>query len=150
MESLLLTLLLDPQFLRLPSKHQPSCTPAIKETALKTFRVPLNWAKLIARIYEVEPLLCSCEKEMKINRIVTNSTEIRRILTKIGWPTIAPEFDEPQALIEWEICQLIPDTHDGFPDETDQSFTLGTDPPEYYFSEIDPPHWEESNFIQYD
>jgi hypothetical protein len=75
---------------------------------------------------------------------------------KIGCTTTAPEFDEPQDLVEWDICQLVPGTVDGFPDDRDQSYTSGTDPPEChfvedYFSEdnIDPPHWEE-NFIQYD
>jgi hypothetical protein len=128
----------------------PAKIVAIKEIAEKTSKVSLNWAKLIARIYETHPLLCSCGKEIKISRIVTNTTEIWRLLTKIGWPATAPEFDEPLDLVEWEICQLAPGTDNGFPDDRDQSYTSGKDPPEYYFSEIDPPHWEESNFIQYD
>ena len=40
--------------------------PAIGEVAQKTSKISFIWAKLIARIYEVDPLLCLCGKEMKI------------------------------------------------------------------------------------
>jgi len=52
--------------------------------------------------------------------------------------------------VEWDICQLVPGTTDGFPEEYDRG--SGTDPPDCYFIEdnIDPPHWEDPNFIQYD
>jgi len=84
-------------------------------------------------------------------RIVTDPTQIWRILNKIGWPTTTPEFDEPQDLNEWDICQLLPDTADGFMEEFDLSHDSddsGPDPPGYE-DNIDPPHWEEA-FIQYD
>ena len=62
-----------------------------------------------------------------------------------------PEFDEPQDLAEWDICQLVTGTVDGFPDEYDQPGTSGPDPPYCHFEDnIDPPHYEESNVIQYD
>lgn len=137
-----------------PAKIVP---PALEETAQKTSKVSFTWSKLIARIYEQNPLLCPCGKEMKITKIVTDPAEIRRILTKIGWPITTPEFDEAQDLAEWDICQLVPGTADGFPDEYDQSHTScidpasGTDPPESFIEDnTDPPHWEDSNFIQYD
>jgi hypothetical protein len=124
-------------------------SPVLQETTQKTSRVSFTWATLIARIYEVDPLLCSCGKEMKITKIVTHSAEIWRILTGIGWPTTVPEFDEPYDLTEWSISQLVPGSVDGFPAEECQ--TSGADPPECLFHEdIDPPHWEDSNFIKYD
>src|SRR6266849_6188119 len=44
----------------------------VKETAKKIEKVTFTWAKLIARIYEVNPLLClSCGKEIKIIAFVT-------------------------------------------------------------------------------
>jgi Putative transposase len=46
----------------------------LQETAKKTSKVSFTWARLIARIYEVDPLLCSCGKEIKITKIVTNPT----------------------------------------------------------------------------
>ena len=122
----------------------------LQETAQKTSKASFTWAKLIARIYEVDPLLCVCGKEMKIIKIVTSPTQIWHILSKIGWPTTAPDFDEPQDLVEWDICQLIPGTADGFPEEYDLPYSSGPDPPECHFSDnIDSPHWEDS-FIQYD
>ncbi len=60
------------------------------------------------------------------------------------------DLDEPQDLVEWNICQLIPGTADGFPEEYDLPYSSGSDPPECHFSDnIDSPHWEDS-FIQYD
>jgi hypothetical protein len=102
-----------------------------------------NWSKLIMRIYEVEPLLCRCGKEIKIVRIVTDSTQIWSILNKIGWPTTIPDFDEPQDLVEWDICQLLLRTADGFLEANNFPHTTGPDPPEFE-NNIDIPHWEES------
>ena len=85
---------------------------------------------------------------MKITKIVIDPTEICRILTKIGWPTTAHDFDEPQDLVEWEICQLLPETADGFPEEYDLPHKAGPDPPDFD-DNVDPPHWEDS-LIQYD
>jgi hypothetical protein len=119
----------------------------VKETAQKT---SFTWAKLLARIYEVNPLLCLCGKEMKIIRFVTHPAEIWRILKKIGWPTTAPDFDEPQDLVEWKICQLVTGTEDGFPEVYDSPHPSGPDPPNHHFNDnIDSPHWEDS-FIVYD
>ena len=117
----------------------------VKATAQKT---SFTWAKVLSRIYEVNPLLCVCGKEMRITKFVTHPTEIWRILTKLGWPTTAPDFDEPHDFAEWEICQLVLGTTDGFPADCDQSYTTGPDPP-HVDDNIDPPHWENS-YIQYD
>ena len=129
-----------------PAKIVP---PALQEAAQKTTKVSFTWAKLIARIYEIDPLLCTCGKEIKITKIVTHPTAIWRILSKIGWPTATPEFGEPLDLVEWDICQLVPNTKDGFPDDYVHSYKSGTDPPEFPEENIDSPHWEDS-FIQYD
>lgn len=51
---------------------------------------------------------------MKIIKIVTDPTQIWHILENIGWPITAHDFDEPQDLTEWEICQLMPGTVDGY------------------------------------
>ena len=103
-------------------------------------------------------LLCRCGKEMKIIKIVTDPTQIWRILKKIGWPTTAPEFDEPQDLVEWDICQLVSGTADGFPtiDEPCR-FESDHDPPQYEDcidrpngeDNIDSPHWEDTDCIIY-
>ena len=86
----------------------------MREETEKTKRVSHNWALLIAKIYEVDPLICSsCGKKIKIISFVTCAVQIRAILSGIGWPTDIPEFD-PACECELN-CQLISETIDGFP-----------------------------------
>jgi len=61
------------------------------------------WAVLIARIYEVFPLLCPlCGSQMRIIAFITHSADIRQILDHIGVqsepPNIAPARGPPR----WE------------------------------------------------
>jgi hypothetical protein len=117
---------------------------AREETIEKTKKVSQTWAKLIARIYEVNPLVCEgCGKEIKIIGFVTHSSQIWRILKGIGWPVDVPEFDSPNESLSCDICQLIPNTRDGFPEVEEQvHYDTGPDPPhcdEY----CDSPHWED-------
>ncbi len=116
--------------------------PTVQEDASKVKKVSFNCAKLIARIYEANPLICECGKEIKIIAFAMHSAEIRRILSRIDCPIEIPEFDPPYDLADLDICQLIPVTEDGFPqDETQFQGKGGPDPP---FLEIhcDPLHWE--------
>jgi hypothetical protein len=49
------------------------------------------WAMLLARIYEINPLVCPrCGGEMRIIAFVTEQDPIRRILRHIGEPDSAP------------------------------------------------------------
>ena len=126
--------------------------PLVRKATEKVEKVSLNWAKLIARIYEANPLLCICGKEMKIVAFVTHAAKIRRILMGIGWPSEPPEFDEPYCLVQWDICQLDPRTKDGFSESVEQiHIEYGPDPPiwegmidsPHEVSYLDPPHWED-------
>ena len=79
-----------------------------------------SWAKLLARIYEVFPLICSCGGAMKIIAFITNPYTARQILTHLKFCTnpfdaLPFEPNEP----EHTICDLIPNTADGFPDPYD-------------------------------
>jgi hypothetical protein len=63
------------------------------------------WAVLIARIYEVFPLLCPlCGGQMRIIAFITHSADIRQMLDHIGVqaepPNIAPARGPPM----WEDC----------------------------------------------
>ena len=50
-----------------------------------------RWAKLLARIYEVNPLICSnCGQEMEIIAFITTPKEVYKILDHIGEPTKSP------------------------------------------------------------
>ena len=129
------------------------CVPSdVKEIVDKVEKISFNWAKLLARIYEVNPLICArCGKEIKIISFVTHSTAIWRILRGIGWPTNIPEFDPEYELVRYEICQLVPGTKDGFPEINSQLHPeTGPDPPwqenfdlPYDGDTRDPPHWED-------
>jgi hypothetical protein len=125
-------------------KHpKSSIPPGVRESAEKIEKVSLGWAKLIARIYEVNPLLCPCGKEMKILAFVTHTAEIRRILCGIGWPAEIPEFDPPYDLPERYICQLLPWTEDGFsPDVAQITAEAGPDPP-FNDCSAHPPHLDD-------
>ena len=83
----------------------------------------------------------------------TNPQKIWSILKRIGWPTEAPDFDPPFDLNDWSISQLIPGTSDGFPAEeyghAHSYYESHSDPPHFKDS-VDPPHWEEINYITYD
>jgi hypothetical protein len=121
--------------------------PGVQETADKISKVSLNWATLLARIYEVNPLICSCGKEMKIVAIITHPVEIKRILSRMGWPLEAPEFEPPADFDDWNISQLYFGSVDGFPPVEYEEAIRGPDPPIHY---VDPPHWEDANYLIYE
>ena len=111
----------------------------MQETKDKVAKASRGWAQLIARIYEVDPLICtSCGHKIKIITFVTHPEHIRRILRGISWPLSIPEFDpSPEEFID-DVCQLVLGPHDGFRDPYESvQYDAGPDPPE-----VDPPHWE--------
>ncbi len=66
------------------------------------------WAALLARIYEVLPLICPrCGAEMRLIAAITDRPAIERILPHIGQPPrpppIAPARGPPQW--EWDLDQ---------------------------------------------
>lgn len=134
----------------------------IYQTAKKTKRASLDWAQLIRRIYEIDPLLCSkCGKKIKIIGFVIHQAEIHRIFKRMGRCIELHEFDPADHLHQWEFSQLVPGSEDGLPlMEEQQGYWTGPDPPffeshndpphgendydlPYQEQEIDPPHWED-------
>jgi hypothetical protein len=118
----------------------------IQNVAAKTKRVSFDWAALIARIYEVDPLTCTkCGQKIRILGFVTHTAEIHRILSGLGWPLKAHDFDPPHDFCERDICQLILGTVDGFPEmEVQVHCEIGPDPP-FEDNCSDPPHWDDSS-----
>ncbi len=121
---------------------------SMQKAVEKTSRVSFDWAQLIKRIYEIDPLICSkCGDKIKMTRFVIHQAEIHRILTGIGCFVQFHSFDPPYELLNWEFCQLIADSEDGFP-SMDQEWDKGPDPPDWDNgydtphpeNEIDPPH----------
>lgn len=60
------------------------------------------WAVLIARIYEVFPLLCPiCGGQMRLIAFITDGTQIRRILDHIGVDSEPPHIAPARGLPLW-------------------------------------------------
>ncbi|MGV7235233.1 MAG: hypothetical protein ACQ9ET_03150 [Nitrosomonadaceae bacterium] len=60
------------------------------------------WAMLIARVYEVFPLICpQCGDELKIVAFLTESDSIQRILIHIDEPTTPPRIAPARAPPDW-------------------------------------------------
>jgi hypothetical protein len=62
---------------------------------MRVKRAPAHylWAILIARIYEVFPLVCSiCGGQMRIITFITHSADIRRILNHTGVESEPPKI----------------------------------------------------------
>ena len=63
------------------------------------------WAVLIARIYEVFPLLCpKCGGQMRLIAFVTEGTQIRRILDHIGVDSEPPHISPARGPPLWDDC----------------------------------------------
>jgi hypothetical protein len=76
------------------------------------------WAVLIARIYEVLPLLCPlCGGQMRLIAFITNGAEVRKILQHIGVDCEAPHITPARGPPLWEECDA--QMGDGFEVEPD-------------------------------
>jgi hypothetical protein len=63
------------------------------------------WAVLIARIYEVFPLLCPlCGGQMRLIAFITEGTQIRRILDHIGVDSEPPHIALARGPPLWDDC----------------------------------------------
>jgi hypothetical protein len=122
---------------------ESSLVDELKNAANKVGKVSFDWASLIARVYKVNPMICGCGRELKINGFVTYPPEIERILKKTPWPSAIPEFDPPYDLVDWDICKLFVGTADGFPPMEEQcEGGFGPDPP-FIECTCDNPQFEE-------
>ena len=73
---------------------------------------------LIARIYEVFPLLCPiCGGQMRIIAFITHSADIRRVLNHIGVESQPPHIAPARGPPLWEGCDAQSD--DGMQSESD-------------------------------
>jgi hypothetical protein len=63
------------------------------------------WAVLIARIYEVFPLLCPmCGGQMRLIAFITEGTQIRKILDHIGVDSAPPHISPARGPPLWADC----------------------------------------------
>ena len=72
---------------------------------LKRSKAHYLWAVLIARIYEVFPLLCPlCGGQMRLIAFITEGTQIRKILDHIGVDSEPPHISPARGPPLWEEC----------------------------------------------
>ena len=81
-----------------PSPHRPLSSSRLSR---------LRWAQLLARIYEVLPLLCpACGGEMRIIAFLTDSSTVQAILLHLNLlhrpPPVAPARGPPQAELSFD------------------------------------------------
>jgi hypothetical protein len=69
-------------FLAVPPEDEPPDPPRPDSAWLTARRK--SWARLIRRVYEVDPLLCPCGQRMRVVGFIAQAPVIRKILTHIG------------------------------------------------------------------
>jgi len=91
------------------------------------------WAALIARIYEVFPLLCPmCGGQMRIIAFITFSADIHKILEHIGVETQAPRNALARGPPLWDECGALESQEQGEGVEAESDWDLANQsPPEY-------------------
>jgi hypothetical protein len=114
----------------------PGAPPVASGEEANTKRSPARylWAKLIARIYEVFPLLClHCGGQMRLIAFINDGAEIRKILDHIGVESSPPKISQARGPPLWDACDeaepkeyfdVAPDAdveQHGFDDDVDQS-----------------------------
>ena len=76
-------------FVEVPPKDEPVDSPPLGCAWLAARRK--SWARLIRRVYEVDPFLCRCGERMRVVGFITQAPVIRKILDHIG-----RRFDPPK------------------------------------------------------
>ena len=79
------------------SPYSPLPASTVERPSKKT--VSKSWARLIKKIYEVDPLICPrCGSTMTIKAFITNTSEVARIMANLQ----LPNFHPPPALLTAE------------------------------------------------
>jgi len=80
-------------------RHPPEAEECPVAVAPPRKRCSPSWARLIAKVYQVDPLVCTaCGRRMSIVAFLTDAFAIRRILDHLGLST--PEAEKPPPLRE--------------------------------------------------
>ncbi len=99
-----------------PQANAPPTTP--EPVPPKRAPAHYQWAVLIARIYEVFPLLCPmCGGQMRLIAFITHSADIRQILDHIGVQPEPPRIASARGPPLWDDCGVQKD--DGVQAEPD-------------------------------
>ena len=91
---------------------EPDSATAAPEVTVHS-RCSSLWAAMLARIYEVFPLVCpNCGNEIRIISFITRLDSIERILSHIGEPTTPPPIAPARAPPFWEFALDQSPAHD--------------------------------------
>ena len=82
-----------------PVPHPPSATEPAPRRAAR-----YAWALLLARIYELFPLVCPmCGAEMRVIAFLTDPVAVRAILAHLGEPTAPPRIAPARGPPLWDL-----------------------------------------------
>ncbi len=91
-----------------PQSH-PAATEPVGGEGHRRSPARYLWARLLARIYEVFPLVCTqCGTEMRIVAFLTDTASVTRILEHIGEPTKPPVLSPARGPPTWETFDQTP------------------------------------------
>jgi hypothetical protein len=105
--------------------------PTVLEPELSTAQARKNWARLIQKVYEADPLVCShCQGRLKVVSFIEDAETIRKILEHLGlW--LANARPTPKAHSPPGLCPLHEDSYSQLPDAEDEDY-----------SQVPPAHWD--------
>jgi hypothetical protein len=89
-------------------ENQDERIPCILESDESSKECRKNWARLIQKIYEVDPLTCAkCSGKMKVISVIEDQDVIKKILKHLGlWevkPRPPPKATRPPKMAEYSI-----------------------------------------------
>jgi hypothetical protein len=131
-----------------PSPTPEGQAPAAEAVETSPSR-PSRWAALLARIYEVFPLICpTCQEPLTFIAFLTEPEPITQILAHISEPTSPPLLHPPRGPPQTEF-HMGPDggkseeaAQDAFPDDLDQSHGFDPTEPEPIPEDVFDQGWE--------
>ena len=100
-------------------KGETKTTPAvvIEEERAISQAARAAWAKLIYRVYEVDPLICPrCGSEMRVIAVINDGTIIRKILEHLKLWDPRPVGRGPPTAPDWPAHAQLPLTYHPVPD----------------------------------
>ena len=92
---------------------QDNTIPAVISNEISSKELRQNWARLIQKVYEVDPLICpKCQGAMSIISFIEELDIIEKILRHINWHLDLRNHDPPKPVISDSIPDLVYDFSD--------------------------------------
>ena len=116
---------------RLRKRQEVDPIPTVLEPEISSEAFRGNWARLIRKIYETDPLVCPrCQKQMRVVAAIENPDAIRRILEHLGlW--LANARPTPRAHSPPGLPPLREDSTSQLPAAEEEDY-----------SQLPPAHWD--------